>query len=143
MVVKHPESNPCTKHSSARGHATKPGRPSTTKESQESPHRNTVMIPPTRLANLHLPVLGHFGALDQNPSRQDAAKLTALMTDLERDELLDFHEYPNAKHGFSCQDSSSYLEEAAQVSWGRTMVFLGLHLDAEEVARSCDAKGVL
>eukprot|EP00440_Ansanella_granifera_P053947 gb/GFBE01058484.1/.p1 GENE.gb/GFBE01058484.1/~~gb/GFBE01058484.1/.p1 ORF type:complete len:130 (+),score=37.89 gb/GFBE01058484.1/:1-390(+) len=76
--------------------------------------------PSERIRNhLSVPVMGHFGALDQNPSPEDMNKLMKLAGDKLRAVV---HE--NAKHGFACKDSSNYLEAGAKKSWEATLQFL-------------------
>lgn len=71
---------------------------------------------------LTCPVLGHFGALDKNPSPQDAQMFqNALGSQGVRAE---FHIYAEANHGFSCADSDAYQQEAADQAWQRTANFL-------------------
>jgi len=68
--------------------------------------------------NLSCPVLGHFGALDKNPSPQDMSKLQELAGPKLKAKV-----YADSDHGFSCQDSAKYVEAAAKESWAETVQF--------------------
>jgi len=78
--------------------------------------------PGDRLETLGCPVLGHFGGEDKNPSPADMEKLKENAEKVGA--KVEFHVYEGAKHGFSCRDSSNYLESAAKLSWTRTLEFL-------------------
>jgi crotonobetainyl-CoA:carnitine CoA-transferase CaiB-like acyl-CoA transferase/dienelactone hydrolase len=76
--------------------------------------------------NLKTPWLGEFGDLDQsipvaevNALRAAAAK-AAVPTEVNR--------YPEADHGFHCNDRSSYHEASSKVAWAKTLQFLNEHL---------------
>merc|ERR1712232_721879 len=77
--------------------------------------------PGDHLADLHCPVLGHFGDQDLNPSLKDRDKLMELSQVSGQD--IQFHTYEGANHGFSCNDSSNYVKEAAETAWPRTLSF--------------------
>jgi len=36
--------------------------------------------------------------------------------------------YPNAQHGFHCDERGSYNAEAAKLAWQRAMAFLAKHV---------------
>jgi len=40
----------------------------------------------------------------------------------------DFKSYPDAGHGFNCDDRGSYHEASAKDAWDRTVGFFGQHL---------------
>lgn len=76
--------------------------------------------------NLKTPWLGEFGDLDQsipvaevNALRAAAAK-AAVPTEVNR--------YPEADHGFHCNDRSSYHEASSKVAWAKTLQFLNEHV---------------
>jgi dienelactone hydrolase len=76
--------------------------------------------------SLKTPWLGEFGDLDQsipiaevNSLREAAAKAT-VATDVDR--------YPEADHGFHCNDRSSFHEASSKVAWARTVQFLNEHV---------------
>lgn len=70
-------------------------------------------------AGLQCPVLGHFGAVDKNPSPADMARLQELAGDKLKTMV-----YPGADHGFACKDSAKYVEDAAEKAWIETLRFL-------------------
>jgi len=69
--------------------------------------------------SLQCPVLGHFGAVDKNPSPADMARLQELAG-----HKLETMVYPDADHGFACKDSAKYVEDAATKAWTETLRFL-------------------
>lgn len=79
-----------------------------------------------RTAEIDCPVLGHFGADDQNPSPEDMRKLDAELDRLGK--VHEFFSYPNAGHAFMNKTSSSYRAHADQASWPRTLDFLRRYL---------------
>ena len=68
-----------------------------------------------RTAQIHCPIMGHFGEDDKNPSPADMRKLDAEMTRLGK--LHEFHSYANAAHAFANFGSPAYREHAATASW--------------------------
>lgn len=83
--------------------------------------------PFARSADIHCPILFHFGADDTNPSPQDRAKLDAELTRLGKPH--EFHEYPSAGHAFmNFEAPQRYREAASQASWPRTLDFLARYL---------------
>jgi carboxymethylenebutenolidase len=79
-----------------------------------------------RTAQIHCPIMGHFGEDDKNPSLADMRKLDAEMTRLGK--LHEFHSYANAAHAFANFGSAAYREHAAKASWPRTFGFFAKHL---------------
>jgi len=86
--------------------------------------------PGNLLQDLSCPVLGHFAALDQNPSPADQARLEA--DGQKHGKELEFFSYAGTKHGFSCKDSSAYNWAAAKEAWPRTTDFLKRAMSREE-----------
>jgi carboxymethylenebutenolidase len=83
-------------------------------------------IPIDRTATLNAPVLAFFGEddpfipLDQvNALQAEAARLG---------KSLEVHVYPNAPHGFFCDERDSYRKDAAADAWKRMTGFLARHL---------------
>jgi crotonobetainyl-CoA:carnitine CoA-transferase CaiB-like acyl-CoA transferase/dienelactone hydrolase len=81
-----------------------------------------------RAPSLKTPWLGEFGDLDQSipvaevkALRQAAAK-ASVATDVDR--------YPEADHGFHCNDRSSFHEASSKVAWAKTVQFLNDHVAA-------------
>ena len=79
-----------------------------------------------RTAQIHCPIMGHFGEDDKNPSPADMRKLDAEMTRLGK--AHEFHSYANAAHAFANFGSPAYREPAATASWPRTFGFFTKHL---------------
>jgi carboxymethylenebutenolidase len=76
--------------------------------------------------NLQSPWLGLFGDLDQGIPVDDVEKLRAaaatasVPTDVVR--------YPDAGHGFNCDDRDAYHEPSATDGWARTLAWFDQHL---------------
>jgi carboxymethylenebutenolidase len=79
-----------------------------------------------RTAQIHCPIMGHFGEDDKNPSPADMHKLDAEMNRLGK--AHEFHSYANAAHAFANFGSPGYREHAATASWPRTFGFFAKHL---------------
>ena len=79
-----------------------------------------------RTAQIHCPVMGHFGEDDRNPSPADMRKLDAEMARLGKTH--EFYSYANAAHAFANFGSPGYREVAATASWPRTFGFFAKHL---------------
>jgi len=79
-----------------------------------------------RTAQIHCPIMGHFGEDDKNPSPADMRKLDAEMTRLGKTH--EFHSYANAAHAFANFGSPGYREHAATASWPRTFGFFSREL---------------
>ena len=85
-------------------------------------------IPIDRTATLRAPVLAFFGEddafipLDQVRALEDEAT--------RRGKSLETVVYPNAPHGFFCDERDSYRPDAARDAWGRLKAFFATHLKA-------------
>lgn len=74
-----------------------------------------------RTAEIHCPLLGHFGEDDKNPSPEDMRKLDAELTKYGKAHK--FYSYPNTGHGFMNKRSENYRSHADEASWPRTLDF--------------------
>lgn len=84
-------------------------------------------VPPIDMAQgIQCPILGIFGAEDQNPSLNDVSQIEAKLK--QHGKTYDFKIYPAAGHGFFCNERPSYRKEAADDAWGRTLAFFARHL---------------
>ena len=63
--------------------------------------------------------MGNFGGQDANPSPEDMATIEAKLKDAGV--TYDFKSYPDAGHGFNCDDRGSYHEASAQDALTRTL----------------------
>jgi len=79
-----------------------------------------------RTAEIHCPLLGHFGSNDKNPSPDDMQKLDDELTKLNKTH--EFYSYANAGHAFMDHTKESYRRHADEASWPRTMSFLNRRL---------------
>ena len=81
-----------------------------------------------RTAEIHCPIMGHFGAEDTNPSPEDAQKFAAALT--AHNKIHEFHSYSGAGHAFMNKTRDTYRQDAADLSWPRTVGFFTKHLAA-------------
>ena len=89
---------------------------------------------PFQLANgIKCPILFHFGALDQNPSQADMAKLDAELKRLNKPHQ--FFTYQGADHAFMDHTAQRYIKAADDTSWPRTLEFFATHLKRAVVTR--------
>ena len=85
-------------------------------------------IPIDRTPTLRAPVLAFFGADDGFiPLDSVEALKAALAAQGKQAEVV---VYPNAGHGFFCDERESYRADAARDAWERTRTFLAAHLKA-------------
>jgi dienelactone hydrolase len=79
-----------------------------------------------RAPALKTPWLGQFGDLDESipvaevKALRKAAAKSSVATDVDR--------YPEADHGFHCNDRSSFHEASSKVAWAKTIQFLNDHI---------------
>lgn len=75
-----------------------------------------------RSKDIACPVIGFFGAEDQNPSPADVAKIDAELTRLGK--WHEFHTYQGAGHAFqNFTNPDRYRERAARASWHEMLAF--------------------
>ena len=79
-----------------------------------------------RLAKLHCPLLGLFGADDAHPSPEHTEELHQLLEGHGKKH--EFDTYEGAGHAFFAVDRPSYRPEAAVDGWGRILSWFGSHL---------------
>lgn len=80
-----------------------------------------------RLKDVSCPVLGLFGADDQNPSPDDVRKISEELT--RAGKWHEFHSYRDTGHAFyNFLAADRYRERAARAGWGEMLAFFALHL---------------
>lgn len=79
-------------------------------------------------ADLRCPLLGLFGADDQNPSPEHVARMEEELK--ANDKSFEFHTYEGAGHAFFSVDRPNYNLEAAKEGWQQIWAFFGEHLAA-------------
>ena len=77
-------------------------------------------------ANISIPLMGNFGDTDGNPTPDDVAKIAEALTAAGKTH--NFKSYPDAGHGFNCDDRDSYNAAAADDAQARTVNFFNEHL---------------
>jgi carboxymethylenebutenolidase len=69
-----------------------------------------------------VPIQMHFGEKDQSIPMSDVEVIRKKRPEAE------IYTYPDAGHGFHCDERASYNESAAKTAWPRSMDFLRKHL---------------
>jgi carboxymethylenebutenolidase len=78
-------------------------------------------------AKIKAPMIGFFGADDQNPSPDDVKKLDAELTRLGKPH--EFHMYQGAGHAFlNFLNAERFREAQGKDAWEKMLAFLGKHL---------------
>lgn len=81
---------------------------------------------------INCPVMGNFGAKDQNPTPADVARIEAELK--KHGKTYDFKMYPDAGHGFNCDERGSYHEASAKDAWQRTVSWFNRYVKQSEPA---------
>ncbi|MEM9805381.1 MAG: dienelactone hydrolase family protein [Cyanobacteria bacterium P01_D01_bin.56] len=81
---------------------------------------------PAVLESLQMPIQGHFGSLDSNPSPETVQEFESVLNDLGKES--EIYMYEGANHAFANPSGTRYNPEAAELSWERTTSFLKTHL---------------
>lgn len=82
----------------------------------------TVPPPAKRFAAIKAPVMGLFGNDDGNPSPEDVAKLSQILTELGKEHV--FHQYDDTGHAFMGATRVNFRERSARDAWTKTLRFL-------------------
>lgn len=80
----------------------------------------------TKLAQLHGPLLGLFGANDQSIKPEMVHQLEASLKELGKS--VDMHIFPGAGHAFANASGGNYVKAAADEAWKLTLDFFAKHL---------------
>lgn len=81
---------------------------------------------PSVLEPLQMPIQGHFGSLDSNPSPETVQAFETALNDLDKSS--EIYLYEGANHAFANPSGTRYNAEAADLSWQRTVAFLKQYL---------------
>lgn len=81
---------------------------------------------PATLQPLEMPILGIFGALDDNPAPETVREFETALNSL--DKSADIYIYEGADHAFANPSGNRYNAEAAEDAWTKTITFLNQHL---------------
>lgn len=93
--------------------------------------------PDDDLAMMRANILGHFGEDDVSIAVDDVREFQAKLQTLSGEHEIFI--YPNAGHAFANKDNEmSYVPEAAEVSWQRTLEFLSRQFGNEKNAVDAD-----
>ena len=84
-------------------------------------------------SSIQCPIIGLFGADDENPSPDDINKIGAELSRLGKHH--EFHSYANAGHGFMGKSSAGYREHAANDAWPKTLNWFEKHLQGSPGAK--------
>ena len=85
---------------------------------------------PIVLEPLQMPIQGHFGALDTNPSPETVQAFETALNELDKN--AEIYMYEGANHAFANPSGTRYNPEAAELSWQRTVAFLNQHLQGND-----------
>ena len=77
-------------------------------------------------ANVGCPVVGFWGGQDQGIPAAHVDEIEAALRAAGKD--VQMTTYPDAGHGFFCDDRQSYNEAASADAWPKTLAFFGQHL---------------
>ncbi len=75
--------------------------------------------------DLHCPLMLHIGGQDHMFPPETISKITDGLKDKGHVEI---YVYPDANHGFNCDQRSAYNRQAAMLAYGRSAAFLHKHL---------------
>jgi carboxymethylenebutenolidase len=81
---------------------------------------------PQQLQPLQMPILGIFGALDDNPSVKTVRAFESALKSLEKP--AEIYVYEGADHAFANPSGNRYNAKAAEDAWKKTITFLNKHL---------------
>ncbi|MEC4816002.1 MAG: dienelactone hydrolase family protein [Scytonema sp. PMC 1069.18] len=81
---------------------------------------------PKQLRPLEMPILGIFGALDDNPSVKTVRAFESALKSL--DKPAEIYVYEGADHAFANPSGTRYNAKAAEDAWEKTSAFLNKHL---------------
>lgn len=82
--------------------------------------------PADRFSEIQAPVMGFFGNDDKNPSPDDVAKMSQILTELGKEHT--FHQYDDTGHAFMGANRVKYREESSRDAWTKTLGFLSHHI---------------
>jgi carboxymethylenebutenolidase len=77
-------------------------------------------------SELRTPWQGHFGDLDDGIPVDDVEGLRDAAGGAQVE--VEVHRYPEAGHGFNCDDRDAFHPASAAAAWGRTLDWFGRHL---------------
>jgi carboxymethylenebutenolidase len=81
---------------------------------------------PQQLRSLQMPILGIFGALDNNPSVETVRAFESALKSLNKP--VEIYIYEGANHAFANPSGTRYNAKAAEDAWQKTITFLNKHL---------------
>ena len=92
----------------------------------ENTRPGRTLNPMEEAAKLRGPLLLFYGGKDKNILPEHVEQFTARLR--EAGKSFQSKVYPEADHGFNCNDRPSYNAEAARDAWRKTLDFLGTNL---------------
>jgi carboxymethylenebutenolidase len=79
--------------------------------------------------SIRAPILFHFGAKDAHITSEHVDKIRETAQQSKAD--WELHVYPEAGHGFSCDERKDFHPPSAREAWLRTLAFFQRHLMSE------------
>ncbi|MGH8427065.1 MAG: dienelactone hydrolase family protein [Gammaproteobacteria bacterium] len=84
-----------------------------------------------RVAELAVQTLLHYGGKDRSIDAEEHARVVAALSKAGKRYVVSV--YPEAGHGFNCDERPSYDAHAAAEAWDLTLAFLARHSNTERV----------
>lgn len=91
------------------------------------------VAPVNRTNRIKVPVLGFFGGMDRGISKEVVGRVDEALEAANIEHAIYY--YPEADHGFFCNERPSYHPLAAQDAWHRTLIWFAEKLDAADSIR--------
>lgn len=81
--------------------------------------------PIKRVSQLGVPLQLHYGGKDRSIGAEERVRVASALADADKRYILSF--YPEAGHGFDCEDRKSYHAAAAKEAQALTLTFIAHH----------------
>ena len=97
------------------------------------PDQPAPSTPPIEMADgISCAIIGFFGGQDQGIPVEAVDRISNTLESLGKDAEIIL--YPDAGHGFFCDERESYNQNAAEDAWGKTLAFFEKHLKGSPVS---------
>ncbi|MFS0860572.1 dienelactone hydrolase family protein [Paenibacillus taichungensis] len=89
------------------------------------------VAPVERTNQIKVPILGFFGGMDRGIPKEVVEQVDQALNASNNDHTIFY--YPEADHGFFCNERQSYHPVAAQDAWHRTLIWFDEKLDMHSI----------
>ncbi|MGV2887837.1 dienelactone hydrolase family protein [Paenibacillus taichungensis] len=89
------------------------------------------VAPVERTNQIKVPILGFFGGMDRGIPKEVVEQVDQALNASNNDHTIFY--YPEADHGFFCNERQSYHPVAAQDAWYRTLIWFDEKLDMHSI----------